>query len=205
MQNKWLQWAQKIQAEAHNGLHYAKDSFDKVRYQALLDLAAEIVAEHSSLDQRTVASLFAEDTGHRTPKVDVRGAVFRDDKILLVRERSDGKWTLPGGWADVLDAPAQAVEREIREESGFVTRAVKLAALYDRNKHAHPPNPFHTYKLFFICDLLGGEARLSDETDGVDFFAKDRLPKLSLSRVLPEQIDIMFSHYYDKQLPTEFD
>jgi ADP-ribose pyrophosphatase YjhB (NUDIX family) len=205
MQKKWLKWAQKIQAEAQNGLQYSKDKYDRIRYEVFRKIAAEIFAEHTNSDSEKLVQLFTEQTGHATPKVDVRGAVFRDDKILLVREISDGKWTLPGGWADVLDSPAEAVEREISEESGYQARAVKLAALYDRNKHPHPPHPFHTYKMFFICELLGGEARHSIETDGVDFFGENHLPELSISRVLPEQIKRMFAHYRDLRLATEFD
>ena len=205
MQKKWLLWAQKIQAEAHNGLHYTQDQYDKIRYRELMELAAEIIAEHTDIDKQAVFGIYAAEKGHRTPKVDVRGAVFRDEKILLVRERSDGCWTMPGGWADVLDAPSEAVEREIREESGFLAKAVKLAALHDRNRHGHPPHPFHTYKLFFICDLLGGEATTSNETDAVDFFAENDLPGLSHSRVVPEQIHRMFVHFRNMNLPTDFD
>ncbi|MFQ5630859.1 MAG: NUDIX hydrolase [bacterium] len=205
MQTKWLNWAQKIQAEAQNGLHYTKDKYDRVRYEVLLGIAAEIFAEHTNTEAQTLAEFFAAEKGHATPKVDVRGAAFRDDKILLVREISDGGWTLPGGWADVLDSPTEAVEREIFEESGFKARAIKLAAVYDRNKHPHPPHPFHTYKMFFICELLGGEAKHSIETDGVDFFAENALPELSISRVLPGQIMRMFAHFRDLSLATEFD
>jgi ADP-ribose pyrophosphatase YjhB (NUDIX family) len=137
--------------------------------------------------------------------VDVRAGVFRDGRILLVRERRDGLWTLPGGWADVNDAPSAAIEREVREESGFEAHAVKLAAVFDRRGHGHPPSPRHTYKLFFLCELLGGEATHSYETDGVEFFAEHELPPLSLPRVTPEEIALLFQHQREPQLPTAFD
>src|SRR5262249_827687 len=167
--------------------------------------AAEIMAGHSAADPTVVKGLFAEQAGYATPKVDVRGAVFRDDAILLVRERSDGGWTLPGGWADVNDSPGDAVVREIFEEPGYQTRAIKLLALYDRNKHGHPPHPFHAYKIFFQCELIGGEAATSHETDEVGFFREDAIPELSLTRVMPQQIARLFAHYRHPRCPTHFD
>lgn len=130
--------------------------------------------------------------------------VFRHDEVLLVRERADGKWTLPGGWADVNDAPSWAVEREIAEESGFRARAVKLAAVYDRNKH-HPPLLFHAWKLFFICEITGGSPRSSYEISDVDFFKLERLPELSPGRTTVHQLQRMRVHDLDRALPTEFD
>jgi ADP-ribose pyrophosphatase YjhB (NUDIX family) len=136
----------------------------------------------------------------------VRGVVFRDDKILLVRERSDGFWTLPGGWADVNVSPSEAVEREILEESGFKTKSRRLLALYDRAKHPHrPPFAFHVYKIFIECELMGGSPTTSYETTAVDFFAEDALPPLSESRVLPDQIKRCFAMRRNPQAPAYFD
>ena len=129
--------------------------------------------------------LFACDTGYATPKVDVRGVVFQDGKLLLVQERSDGMWTLPGGWADVGDSPADAVIREIREESGYEIRATKLLALLDRNRHNHPPHVNHIYKVFIQCEIIGGSPTTSHEIQGVGFFAEDEIPELSLTRKVP--------------------
>ncbi|MCB0064944.1 MAG: NUDIX domain-containing protein, partial [Caldilineaceae bacterium] len=154
-----------------------------------------------------VLGLFRQEEGYATPKVDVRGAVFRGNKILLVKERSDGCWTLPGGWADIGDSPAVAVERELVEESGYRTRAIKLLALYDRNhpRHAHPPHLHHIYKLFFRCEIIGGTATTSNETDDVRFFDRAEIPPLSLTRIVPSQIARLFAHYDDPTLPTDFD
>jgi ADP-ribose pyrophosphatase YjhB (NUDIX family) len=135
----------------------------------------------------------------------VRGGVFRDERVLLVRERADGCWTLPGGWVDVNDAPSEAVAREIYEESGYRARAVKLAGLIDKNRHPHPPGVHHIYKLFFVCELLGGEPLASNETDAVDFFPVHGLPPLSLGRVLAAQIERLYQHRLDASLPTDFD
>lgn len=202
---QWLTWVKELQAIAQNGLTYGRDPYDLERYAALRQIAAEIAAHYTEVPLPTIQGLFAQEQGYATPKVDVRGAVFRDDTILLVRERSDGLWTLPGGWVDVNDPPSVAVEREIREESGYTARAVKLIAVYDRNRHPHPPNPFHIYKLFFLCELQGGAPRHSTETDGVDFFPVDQLPPLSTARVTAEQIARAFAHYQHPAWPTEFD
>ena len=114
-------------------------------------------------------------------------------KLLLVQERTDGLWTLPGGWADVNDSPSEAVEREIVEESGFQAKAERMLAVFDRAKHPHePPFPFHVYKLFILCRLEGGEARTTLETTGVEFFGENEIPPLSISRVTREQIQFCF-------------
>jgi ADP-ribose pyrophosphatase YjhB (NUDIX family) len=205
MNPTWLDWARRLQAIAQNGLTFSRDHFDIERYEQLRAIAAEIMAAHSESDVNVIRDLFAGQVGYATPKVDVRGAVFRDDAILLVKERSDGCWTLPGGWADVGDSPAEAVMREIAEESGYQARAVKLLALYDRNKHGHPPIPDHTYKLFFLCELIGGAPAESAETDAVGFFTEHELPDLSLTRVTPAQIARLFAHYRNPDLPADFD
>ena len=154
---------------------------------------------------RRTQAFWSGEEGYATPKVDVRGGVFCDDRVLLVRERADGKWTLPGGWVDVNDSPAAAVEREIREESGYTARAVKLAALLDRRRHPHPPSVHHIYKLMFVCELTGGQAAASSETDAVGFFPVGALPELSTGRVLAPQIARLYEHHLDRDLPTQFD
>jgi ADP-ribose pyrophosphatase YjhB (NUDIX family) len=206
MEPDWLAWCRELQAMAQTGLTFTRDAYDRERYEALRELAARILAAHCATEAGRIETLFTAETGYATPKVDVRGAVFRDERILLVREiLDDGRWTLPGGWADVNQSPSECVVREVREESGFETVARKLAAVWDRRRHPHPPHPFHIYKMFFLCDLVGGEARTSIETSGVDFFAEDDLPELSLGRTLAAQIHRMFEHYRNPDLPTDFD
>jgi ADP-ribose pyrophosphatase YjhB (NUDIX family) len=164
-----------------------------------------MMAAHSELELDLVRDLFRDETGAATPKVDVRAAVFQDDAILLVKERDDGLWTLPGGWADPNESPSEAVVREVYEESGYRTRATKLLALYDRDKHGHPPYLFHVYKLFFQCELVGGAPSPSVETEEVAFFREDELPELSLTRVMPSQISRLFAHRRHPEWPTDFD
>ncbi len=203
----WLEWAQRLQAIAQTGLTYCQDPFDAERYQAVREIAADILASGAGLnDSAPVLDLFKAETGYATPKVDVRAAVFdRDERVLLVRERGDGCWTLPGGWADVGSAPSLNAVREVREESGYEAEVVKLAAVYDRNRHGHPPFPFHVYKLFFVCRLSGGNPSHSNETDAVDFFDENSIPQLSQTRVTPAQIAHMFDHLRHPDWPTSFD
>jgi ADP-ribose pyrophosphatase YjhB (NUDIX family) len=205
MQPKWLEWAQRLQAISQCGLTYTENPFEIERYHAVQQIATEIISTHSDIDPVQVRDLFDGERGYATPKVDVRGVVFRDDAILLVKELRDNRWTLPGGWADIGDSPAEATEREVLEESGYVVRAVKLLACYDRNRHGHPPFIFHIYKLFFQCELLGGESTDSSETSEARFFGRDEIPDLSLPRVTPAQIERFFAHHQHPDWPTDFD
>ncbi|MBV8909432.1 MAG: NUDIX hydrolase [Gammaproteobacteria bacterium] len=200
-----LEWARAAQAIAQNGLAFTRDPFDRERYTRLAELVTELLSCQFDIPPDMARGWFAGESGYLTPKVDVRGGVFERDRVLLVRERSDGRWTLPGGWVDVNDAPSEAVAREILEESGYRARAVKLAALVDKNRHPHPPGIHHIYKLFFLCELTGGSAATSDETDAVDFFAVHALPELSTGRVLASQIERLYQHRLDPALPTDFD
>ena len=207
MNTRWLDWVRELQAIAQTGLAYGKDPFDTERYERIRQLAAEIAAVYTGADFTRIHDLFAGEVGHATPKVDVRGVIFEDNKILLVKETKDGCWTLPGGWVDIGEAPSEACVRETYEESGFKTNAVKLLAVYDRAKHGHPPHLWHIYKLFFRCESLGAPEPLppNTETEAVGFFAEDALPELSIGRVTPAQIKRLFEHYRNPDLPTDFD
>jgi ADP-ribose pyrophosphatase YjhB (NUDIX family) len=206
MEPKWLDWAKRLQAIAQNGLTFVHNPFDQERYEAIRQIAAEILAEGSNVDFNKVLDLLSRETGYATPKVDTRGVVFRDNALLLVRELSDNGWTLPGGWADPYESPSEAVVREVQEESGFQTRATKLLAVFDRSKHPHwPPHPYHIYKLFILCEITGGSPRVSKETGDVDFFREDEIPELSIARVTAAQICRLFEHHRNPHWPTDFD
>ncbi|MFN7994447.1 MAG: NUDIX hydrolase [Bryobacteraceae bacterium] len=205
MEPKWLDWAQRLQAIAQTGLAYNPHLYDAERYEGVREIAAEMMAAASGEPIDRIRDLFSEQSGYATPKVDLRGVVFRQNRILLVKEREDGAWTLPGGWADIGESPADGTVREVREESGYETRAVKLLAVLDRNRHGHPPIPFHAYKLFFLCELIGGRAAHSGETEGADWFAEDDLPPLSSTRVTAAQIHRFFEHSRNPHWPTDFD
>lgn len=206
MEPKWLDWAKRLQAISQNGLTYAKDHFDQERFRQVEDIAAEILADKAGVEPEAVLDLFSRQTDYATPKVDVRGVVFRDDTILLVKETSDHKWSIPGGWADIGESPSESVVREVWEESGFRVRADKLVAVYDRSKHPHRPLvQYHIYKMFFLCEIIGGEPTLSNETEEVAFFRESEIPELSITKILPEQISRMFEYYRQEHLPVDFD
>lgn len=202
---QWLAWGRAIQALAQTGAHYAVTDYDRERYARLRAIAAEIISEHTVLQFDTLDSSFSLQIGYATPRVDVRGAVFREGQLLFVRERADGGWTLPGGWADVGDVPSGAVEREVLEESGFRVRASRLIGVYDANRLGSL-GIFHAFKLVFLCELEGGEARVSSETTAVAFFGPDNLPlTLSGERTNARHIRDAFHAWQDPSTPAIFD
>lgn len=203
-ENRWLRWAQELQAIAQSGLAFSPDVFDRERYERLRAIAAGMMAAAGDVPRERLATLFEAETGYATPKCEVRGVVLREGRILMVKEWNDGRWSLPGGWADVGRTPRAAVEDELREETGFETRATKLLAVYDRDTQGHPVHLFAVWRLFFRCEIAGGEARPSHETPEVGFFAPDALPELSPHRLLPHQVARMVA-LYDADAPTEFD
>ena len=206
LEPQWIRWARELQALAQTGSHFATSDYDRERYKRITEIAAEIFARQGDIEASKIRIIFEAQSGYATPKVDVRAAVFRDRKILLVQERSDGLWTLPGGWADVNDSPSEAVEKEVVQESGFKVHTERLLAVFDRAKHPHePPFPFHIYKMFFLCAIESGEATPSAETASVDFFAPDALPPLSLSRITTEQIRFCFDAGLNEYKPAAFD
>ena len=202
---RWLAWAREIQALAQTGSHYAENEYQKQRNQRLLEIAAEIVSEYSTLDYPVLVGAFKSPIGYSTPRVDVRGAVFRDECILLVRERMDGGWTLPGGWADVGDVPSRAAEREVWEEAGFRVKAQKIVGVYDANRSGDL-ELFHAFKIVFLCELIEGKARPSLETSEVTFFSEGDLPNnLSGERTKSRHIYDAFRCFKDPNMATLFD
>jgi ADP-ribose pyrophosphatase YjhB (NUDIX family) len=200
-----LELSRRLLALSQTGLHFSLEEYDRERYREMAQIGSELLALESSLSAGNLRAIWEVEDGYATPKVDVRGAVFRGDRVLMVKERADGKWTLPGGWADVNDTPSVAVEKEIEQESGFTARAVKLAAVFDRHKHNDPKYLFHVWKMFFICEITGGDFRTSYETTAVEFFPVDRLPELSTGRTTAAQIQRVYRHHLDRSLATEFD
>ncbi len=204
---EWLKIARELHSMSQVGLEHAHSGYDIERYERLREISVEIVAAKSTLSQEEISASFAMQPGYITPKVDVRAAVFRDDKILLVQEANDSRWSLPGGWADVGDTPSEAIIREVREESGFEVRVIRVVGIYDANR---VPNeewmPFyHAFKLLFLCEILDGEARPSHETLDVGFFALDDLPPLSLYRTNRGIIGDAFAQAKDLSKKTLFE
>lgn len=197
MNNKWLDWVKQLQAIAQTGLTYSKDVYDQERYEMLRELSVEILSNYSFVDQDKIELTFASDTGYATPKVDIRGVVFQENKILLVREKMDGAWALPGGWADIGYSPFEVAVKEIKEEAGFDVKPMRLLAVLDKKFHNHPPEPYHIYKLFIECQIVGGEALGGLETSEVGFFEEHDLPELSTERNTEAQIRTMFEFLRD--------
>lgn len=203
--SKWLEWAREIQALAQTGLTFAPNHYEEARNKRLLEIAAEITAHHADVGIDTLKKSFMAQPGYATPKVDVRAAVIKDGKILLVKERTDGRWAMPGGWADVGDYPAKAAEREALEESGFIVKAKKVVGVFDANRSGRPLEFFHAVKLVFLCDLIGGEAKSSEETSEVEFFDFDNLPPLSENRTNRKHLDEIREHLKNPARPTFFE
>jgi ADP-ribose pyrophosphatase YjhB (NUDIX family) len=205
---EWLTWTRELQALAQTGLAFTRDPYDRERYEILRAITSRMMAARTDLSADRIEALFANERGYATPKIDVRGAAFDDrGRLLMVREVEDhGRWTLPGGWADVNLTPAENVVKEVREETGFDVTVRKLAAVWDRTRQGHPASPFACFKLFFICDVVAGVATIGLETSEVAWFGQGALPAdLSLGRVLRQQLDRMFEHARNPGLSTDFE
>ena len=202
--SQWLTWTREIFSICKAGLAYSKNEYDLERYKRLLEINAEIIENQSGLNKESVLESFSMQAGYATPKVDVRGAVIRDGKILLVQEKADGKWAMPGGWGDLGDAPAETTAREVWEESGFTVKVDKLIGVYDGNR-IQPFEFYHAYKLIFLCSITSGERTTSIETLAVDFFDLDNLPALSEARTNKKMLDEVFAHVADPLRPAYFE
>ncbi|MFD1205513.1 NUDIX hydrolase [Sporosarcina contaminans] len=205
MSMKWLDWAKRIQALSQSGLAFSKDLYDIERYEELREISAEIMAEHTNLEINIINDLFTNETGYQTPKVDVRGVVFKNGKILMVKENIDNQWALPGGFCDVGMSPSENVVKEIKEESNYDVIPVKLIALLDKNKHPHPPEAYHYYKVFILCEIIGGEPATGLETSQVEFFSEHNLPPLSENRNTVTQLKMVFDFLRNPEKEAIFD
>ena len=201
---KWMEWAQEIFSLSQSGLTYSGNEYDIERYKRLQEITAEMIASQSQMEKEDVLESFSMQAGYITPKVDVRGAIVRDGKILLIQERADECWAMPGGWADLGNSPKSVAEREVWEESGYRVRAEKVIAVIDANR-IEPFEFYHAYKIIFLCTLLEGEPRTSYETLAVDFFDPNQLPPLSIYRTNEEMIKEVFAHLQNPDRPTAFD
>jgi len=186
LENEILKIARRVQSIAQAGLHYAENDFDRQRYDELRELSVQLASDLTDTEINKIRGLFTDDTGFQTPKVDVRAVVQKDGRILLVKERSDGRWSLPGGFADINYSPKEVAVKEVAEETGLEVKATRLLAVIDTDRHNFPPLEFHYYKIIILCDLIGGELRGSCETEEAQFFDPDDLPELSEKRNTPE-------------------
>jgi len=202
---RWLEWAREIQQLCQTGLTFSQTNYETERYHRLMEIAAEIVESHTDHSMESLTENFLAQPGYATAKIDVRAAIIRDGKILLVQERMDQKWCMPGGWADVGEIPSEMVAREVIEESGFEVVPKKVIGVYDANRGGIPLEFYHAYKIIFLCEITGGEARASDETMDVGFFSFDDLPPLSSARTNEKHLAEIQAHLKDQDRPAAFD
>lgn len=195
MSLKWLEIAKRIQAIAQTGLEYANDKFDIERYQMLRDISVEIMEELSDTPVEKIRKLFTDERGYQTPKIDIRAVVFRDNKLLMVQEKIDNGWTLPGGWADIGLSPFQIAKKETFEEAGLIVDPIRLLAVHNKSSHAHPPDKWEVYKFFILCKDMGGKISSGMETKDVMWMERNEKLSLSEPRILQSQLDLMFDFY----------
>lgn len=205
MEQKWLDWAKQLQSIAQTGLTYSKDVYDLERFELIRQISMEIMSEQTGVVMENIKDLFANETGYATPKVDIRAVVFKDNKILMVKEKHDGDWSLPGGWADIGLTPSEVAVKEVKEESGFDVKVTKLLMVHDKKCHPHPPSPFHVYKMFIQCEIIGGQPTEGIETSAVEFFSEHELPPLSTARNTKNQIEMAFKKLNNNLEPVYLD
>lgn len=202
---KWLEWAREIQQLCQTGLTFSESEYESQRYKRLTEIAAEITAAQSNVNTESLTEIFLAHPGYATPKVDIRAAIIENNKILLVQEKMDKKWAMPGGWADVGESPATAIIRETKEESGLEVIPNKIIGVYDANRNGRPLEFFHAYKIVFLCEKLGGNLKASAETIAVDYFRFEDLPELSTARTNTKHIKDVHKHLNNPALSTLFD
>lgn len=193
----FLTWTKDLQSIAQAGLYYGKDVFDRERYEKIREISAQMMSEISDLDVGKVKDLFCNEIGYQTPKIDTRSAIFKNDRILLVREKN-GTWSLPGGWCDYNVSVAENAVKETREESGFDVKVIRLFAVQDRAKHNSPLYPYGVCKMFFECSITGGEFKENSETTAFDFFTENSLPDLAIEKNNEEQLKMCFKAHRDE-------
>jgi len=200
----WLKWAIEIQSIAQNGLTYCKDIFDKERYERLREISAEMISTKTEIPKDKVKVLFCNEKGYQTPKIDTRAVIFLDDKILLVRE-NNGKWSLPGGWCDVLESIGSNTVKEVWEEAGIDAEPVSIIAVQDRNKHNTPPYAYGVCKIFVLCNAVGGAFKQNSETTEAKYFTIENIPELAQEKCNIEQIKMCFEASKSDNWKTMFD
>lgn len=204
MRDAIVRWAAEIQSIAQAGLFYSRDPFDQERYQRLRDISAEMMAERTGIPVERITGLFCGDSGYQTPKIDTRAAIFRNDRILLVKERS-GAWSVPGGWCEYDLSPVENTVKEVKEEAGLDVVVTGLIAVQDRKKHNEPPYACGVVKIFYLCKAVGGGFAPNLETSESGYFAQNDLPPLASEKCSEEQIAMCFQAYRADCWSVQFD
>jgi 8-oxo-dGTP pyrophosphatase MutT (NUDIX family) len=210
MQNTTLlSIAKRLQSIAQAGIFYSEDKpFDRERYQEIADISVKILGQLTDEPIEKIGNLFTEERdGYQTPKVDIRAVVFNElGEILMVKEKVDGRWSLPGGWADVGYSPAEVAVKEVQEETGLDVKTVRVLGIFDKRNHPHPPEGWYVYKIFILCEKIGGEiSKYTTETSAVQYFSLENLPPLSEPRIVFSQIKMMFEYRNNPETAVYFD
>ncbi|KAB7528416.1 NUDIX domain-containing protein [Flagellimonas olearia] len=201
-----LNLVKRIKAISETGLVYAQDPYDRERYEELKVISLQLMAQLGNVPMEVLKDFFLPQDDYPTPKVDVRAFVLNEkDEILMARESIDGKWTIPGGWADIGSTPSETAVKEVKEETGIEVEAIRLLAVYDKQTHPHPPAPIYVYKLIFLCQMKGGELKAGFDMLDAGFFPLDQLPELSEERILEEQIIALFKNAKSMESKVYFD
>jgi ADP-ribose pyrophosphatase YjhB (NUDIX family) len=205
--NELITIAQRIRALSQTALTYSSNDYEIERSKELIEISDRIASIVGGVSEAEISACYIPIKEYVTPKVDIRAVIFNDrDELLLVQEQIDGLWSLPGGWSDVGYTPTEVVIKEVKEETGYDVRVVRLLAVLDKRCYNHPASPLYIYKMCFLCEIAGNEE--SDLTfDILDkgFFALDNLPPLSLPRILPEQIQLLDALRRNPSLPVKVD
>ncbi|MDR1831388.1 MAG: NUDIX hydrolase [Fusobacteriaceae bacterium] len=189
----WLTWAKKLQSVAQSGLAYSDNPYDRDRYEQIREICVDILSRYTEAGEEKIRTLFASEDGYQTPKVDVRAAIFKGNEILLIREKIDGKWAMPGGWADVDLSIRDNIAKEAREEAGCEIKIRRMVAVLDRQRHVRDAFPFSVYKIIVECDYVGQHFEKNTETSAYGFFTLDNLPTLSEGRTNRKQLELCFA------------
>lgn len=190
--NQFLEEIKRVKAISDVGLLYSKTDYDRERYEELREISLRMLALMSGWREADLKIILPPASDYPTAKVDIRGVLLTEDqKILLVRESADGKWSLPGGWADPGFSPSEVVIKEFKEETGLDVSAARLLAVFDKRKHNHPPQPYYVYKIVFLCKATSLTLKKGFDVLDVDFFQLNALPPMSEDRILASQIKML--------------
>jgi ADP-ribose pyrophosphatase YjhB (NUDIX family) len=198
----WLECSKKLEAIAKTGIFYSSNPYEKERFEQIASICNELISHYADLNPSKVEKFFNAENGYITPKVDIRSVVFKDNQILMVKEKSDGKWTIPGGWADIGYSPYEIAVKETFEEAGLIVEPLRVLAIMDKKCHPHPPSPFYSYKIFIQCKIKGGNLQAGIETLDANFFSENEFPELSDERLTLDQLKLIFERVTYPNIPV---
>lgn len=112
------------------------------------------------------------------PKVAAAVLIQKDGRVLLVRRANEpfrGAWTLPAGFINGGEDPAEAAVRECLEETGLHVRVTGVLEIVSGREHPRGAD----FIIVYHADVIGGELRPDDDVDAVEWFGRGELPTLA--------------------------